>query len=168
MPESASNAGASDTGPYEPKKAVASAVTMGLYSGGVGLFISTIQNALGSHNRGALGVFTRTGGTIGFFAVMGATFALSEAVVGNLRSKNDALNAAAGGCAAGLVAGARARSVPLGLGSCLAIGALMGAFDATGSTLASGRPLESPQSVEERRRRFFKQKPTQPSSIEAD
>jgi hypothetical protein len=29
--------------------------------------VSAVQNALSSHNRGAFGVFTRTGGTIGFF-----------------------------------------------------------------------------------------------------
>ena len=52
---------------YEAKGVVALAAQMGLYTGGVGLFISAIQNALTSHNRGAMGVFTRTGGTIGFF-----------------------------------------------------------------------------------------------------
>ena len=29
--------------------------------------MSAVQNALSSHNHGAFGVFTRTGGTIGFF-----------------------------------------------------------------------------------------------------
>jgi hypothetical protein len=38
---------------------------------------------------------------------MGATFALTEAVVANQREKDDALNGVAGGCAAGFLAGLR-------------------------------------------------------------
>ena len=38
---------------------------------------------------------------------MGATFALTESVVANTREKDDALNGAAGGCAAGFLAGIR-------------------------------------------------------------
>jgi len=169
MPDSASNASTSDAGEvYEPKAAVKAAFTMGMYTGGIGLFFSTIQNALGSHNRGALGVFTRTGGTIGFFALMGATYAFSEAYVSNLRSKEDGFNAAAAGCATGLLAGARARSIPYGLGSCLAIGTLMGAFEASGASLANTRPVDTIQSIEERRRRFFKQRPPQPLPLEQE
>ncbi len=36
---------------------------------------------------------------------MGATFAFTEAFVANERQKDDALNGAAGGCAAGFLAG---------------------------------------------------------------
>jgi hypothetical protein len=35
--------------------------TGGLTGAGVGLFISAIQNSLQTHNKGAMGVFTRTG-----------------------------------------------------------------------------------------------------------
>jgi len=38
---------------------------------------------------------------------MGATFALTESVVANERQKSDALNGAAGACAAGFLAGIR-------------------------------------------------------------
>lgn len=40
-------------------------------------------------------------------AAMGASFAFTEAYVANLREKNDAVNGAAGGCAAGFLAGVR-------------------------------------------------------------
>ena len=40
---------------------------------------------------------------------MGATFAFTEAFVANERRKNDALNGAAGGCAAGFLTGIRCR-----------------------------------------------------------
>jgi hypothetical protein len=44
-------------------------------------------------------------------AAMGATFALTEAVVANQRQKDDALNGVAGGCAAGFLAGIRGSSI---------------------------------------------------------
>lgn len=43
---------------------------------------------------------------------MGATFALTESVVANTREKDDALNGAAGGCAAGFLAGIRGSQQP--------------------------------------------------------
>lgn len=52
---------------FEPKPALDYAVTAGLQAGAVGVFVSALQNALGKHNYGAMGVVTRTGGTIGFF-----------------------------------------------------------------------------------------------------
>lgn len=58
---------------YEPKSTLKYASTVGLQSAVVGTFVSTIQNALNSHSRGAMGFLTRTGGTIGFF---GAYFIL--------------------------------------------------------------------------------------------
>ena len=45
----------------------------------------------------------------GHLAAMGATFAFTEAVVANERQKNDALNGAAAGCAAGFLTGIRCR-----------------------------------------------------------
>lgn len=41
---------------------------------------------------------------------MGATFALTESIVANTREKDDALNGAAGACAAGFLAGIRSKS----------------------------------------------------------
>jgi hypothetical protein len=38
-------------------------------------------------------------------AAMGATFAAAEAVTANVREKEDSINGAAGGCAAGFLAG---------------------------------------------------------------
>ena len=38
-------------------------------AGGAGLFISAIQNTMAKHSEGAKGVFTRTGGTIGFLGM---------------------------------------------------------------------------------------------------
>ncbi|KAJ8702524.1 hypothetical protein PTI98_001232 [Pleurotus ostreatus] len=139
---------------FVPKTPIKHAATIGLQAGAVGVFVSAIQNALDKHSRGASGFLTRTGGTIGFFAAMGATFAFTEAAVANQRQRDDLINGAAGACAAGFLAGLRARSLPMAVGSCAIMGAAMGTFDYAGS-------LTGDQSIsnEERRKRFFKQPP---------
>ena len=104
---------------------------------------------------------------------MGATFALTESVVANAREKDDALNGAAGACAAGFLAGIRSksrhsrsfpqadivcgiteRSVPIAIASCAVLGAAMGTFDYGGKSLQG-----SIETKEERRKRFFKHPP---------
>ena len=104
---------------------------------------------------------------------MGATFALTESVVANQRRTDDAINGAAGGCAAGFLAGLRgehfnidhdslpqilllARSLPMAVGSCAVLGAAMGVFDYSGQLAG-----DQGATLEEKRRRFFK-KPLKP------
>jgi hypothetical protein len=102
---------------------------------------------------------------------MGATFAFTEAFVANERQKDDALNGAAGGCAAGFLAGIKSallvtgmintsnescfieRSLPLAVGSCVILGAVVGGYD------YAGQLTGDPVSREERRKRFFKTPP---------
>lgn len=115
---------------YEPKPTLKQTYQLALQAGTLGLIVSTVQNALGQHSHGAMGVFTRTGGTIGFFgtsfttpllpgdldinrhlAAMGATFAFTKGFIANERRTDDALNGAAGGCAAGFLAGIRCRFI---------------------------------------------------------
>ncbi|KAG9126527.1 hypothetical protein FRC07_003149 [Ceratobasidium sp. 392] len=145
---------------YEPKSSLQNAAFVGLQSAGVGVLVSAVQNALDTHNRGAAGIFTRTGGTIGFFSAMGASFAFTEAAVANARETDDSLNGAAGGCAAGLLAGLRARSIPMAFASCAAIGTLVASFDAAGRSITGGqRDTASTEIRAERRRRFFKKPP---------
>ncbi|KAG5638652.1 hypothetical protein H0H81_011204 [Sphagnurus paluster] len=140
---------------YDPKPSLKYASVVGLQAGAVGAFVSAIQNALGTHSHGAMGFVTRTGGTIGFFAAMGATFALTESVVANQRRQDDAVNGAVGACAAGFLAGIRARSIPMAIGSCVVLGAAMGTFDYSGHL--SGDQTET---LEEKRKKFFKQPKT--------
>lgn len=54
---------------YEPRPVLKDAMISGLQGGAVGLLVSSIQNSLGKHNKGAFGVITRTGGTIGLFGL---------------------------------------------------------------------------------------------------
>jgi hypothetical protein len=80
-----------------------------------GLLVSSVQNSTQKHNRGAMGIFTRTGSTIALFTAMGGIFSFTDSFVANTRRKDDALNGAAGGCAAGLVAGASGEWTPKAL-----------------------------------------------------
>lgn len=54
-------------GTFQPKATLRYASAVGIQAAGVGALVSAVQNALSSHNHGAFGIFTRTGGTIGFF-----------------------------------------------------------------------------------------------------
>lgn len=133
-----------DEGMYEPKPVLTNTGVAGAQLGAAGVLVSAVTNALETHNRGAWGVFTRTGGTIAFFASLGAAFGFTDAIVANIREKNDPINGAAAGCAVGLAAGVRARSIPMACMSCIAIAALVGTFDATGGSLSGdGRNAES-------------------------
>ncbi|TFY72870.1 hypothetical protein EVG20_g125 [Dentipellis fragilis] len=142
---------------FEEKAPLRAAATVGFQAGIVGAFVSAVQNALGAHSRGAAGFLTRSGGTIGFFAAMGATFAGTEAFVANQRQKDDPLNGVVGGCAAGFLAGIRSRSLPMAVASCAVIGTAVGAFDYGGQTLQGD---SAHLTFEERRKRFFKQPPS--------
>jgi hypothetical protein len=56
-----------ETPAYEEKSPLKNASLVALQAGGVGAFVSAIQNALGTHSKGAGGFFTRSGTTIGIF-----------------------------------------------------------------------------------------------------
>lgn len=50
---------------YHPKDAISAAIKTTALTGSVGLFASAVQNTLVKRNVGPLGVFIRSGGTIG-------------------------------------------------------------------------------------------------------
>lgn len=49
--------------PYRPKDALGSSIKATMITAGAGLFVSTIQNTLTKQNHGAMGAFTKFGGT---------------------------------------------------------------------------------------------------------
>lgn len=53
---------------FEERSAVNEGISTGVASAAAGLFMSALQNSLQRHSAGALGVFTRTGGTIALFS----------------------------------------------------------------------------------------------------
>ncbi|PWN98026.1 hypothetical protein FA09DRAFT_330186 [Tilletiopsis washingtonensis] len=165
---------------FEQRSALAAMMSGAATTGAAGVLISAVQNSLQTHRAGALGVVTRTGGTIAFFTALGGAFSFAESMSANVRQRNDAWNTAIGGAAAGLVVGARARSIPTLFGASAGLALLLGVFDEAGASLtgsnkrpslldAVGRsgdadsdhvPVGSRgwrEERDERRRRFFKQ-----------
>ncbi|MCJ1311015.1 hypothetical protein MMC25_004685 [Agyrium rufum] len=120
---------------YQPQDAIAVTTTSTLVMGGFGTLASAIQNTLTRQNYGAFGIFTRTGGTIALFAVMGGSYSFVKCASANLRERDDHYNSTLGGFFAGTMLGLRARSLPavLGYGATMAIA--MAAFDYTGGSL---------------------------------
>jgi len=140
---------------YEHKSGIGYATKVGMQAGGVGALMACLQRIIGPplmpQGSGFWSIASRN---VGFFAAMGATFAFTETMVANQRQKNDPLNGMAGGCAAGFLAGIRARSLPMAVAGCAAVGAAVGGFDYSGQL--AGQTV-SPEKREERRRQFFKQ-----------
>jgi hypothetical protein len=96
-----------DDGPaYEERSALNDTMNTALFGAGFGVVISAIQNSLATHNRGALGVFTRSGGQIALYTAAAAAFGLSNSMLANVRQRDDAINPASAACASGLVVGA--------------------------------------------------------------
>ena len=54
---------------YHPHDAIGSAMKATTLTGGVGLFAAAVQNTLTKQNVGPLGVFFKSGGTIGIFGM---------------------------------------------------------------------------------------------------
>lgn len=60
---------ASEDHTYHPKDAIAATVRTTMITGAAGTIVSGIQNTLTKQNVGAMGVLTRTGGTIAVFGM---------------------------------------------------------------------------------------------------
>ena len=92
---------------YHSKSALQAGMSTAMAGAGAGAFVSAVQNSLSKHKQGAMGMFTRTGSTISFFTAAAGAYAFTDATVANAREQDGAINAAAGGCAAGFVMGAQ-------------------------------------------------------------
>ncbi|KAJ5295892.1 hypothetical protein PENANT_c001G04630 [Penicillium antarcticum] len=120
---------------YHPQDAMSVAMKATMLTGTVGLFGSAIQNTLSRQNHGPLGVFIRSGGTIGAFAAVGGTYAFVKTASANLREKEDHYNTALGGFFSGAILGLRLRTFPALLGYGVAVSTVMTAFEYTGGSL---------------------------------
>ncbi|KAJ7706240.1 hypothetical protein B0H17DRAFT_1036363 [Mycena rosella] len=112
---------------YEQKPAIQNALKLGGQSALAGVLLIGVRNALAGRNTGFLG-------PVGILTAVGATFAVTEAVVANQRETDDAMNGAAGACAAGFLLGLRSRSLPAAIGACTLMGGMMGMYDYTVNT----------------------------------
>ncbi|KAF2814048.1 uncharacterized protein BDZ99DRAFT_436772 [Mytilinidion resinicola] len=126
---------ASESRPYHPQDAISTTLRATMVTTGAGALVAGVQNTLAKQNIGAMGVLTRSGGTIAVYAAMGASYAFAKTASANLREKNDSLNSAIGGFFAGSMMGLKIRSTPaiIGYGACLAV--ILGTFDYAGGSL---------------------------------
>ncbi|KAI9703980.1 MAG: hypothetical protein M1820_005762 [Bogoriella megaspora] len=120
---------------YHPVEAVSATIKTTAATATAGTFVSAIQNTLSKHNVGAMGVFTRSGGTIAVFAAMGASYEFFKNASANLREKNDSLNPTIGGFFAGSMVGLRRGTMPAFLGYGAALAIIVGVFDYTGGAI---------------------------------
>ncbi|GAA5970700.1 hypothetical protein JCM11641_007404 [Rhodosporidiobolus odoratus] len=144
---------------YTPTSPLSPAFNVGLTGAGVGLFVSAIKNSLETHNKGAMGVFSRTGWIIGYFATAGFVFSFVDHSVANaIESKDNGVAGASGGCAAGFVSGIRSGSLTKAMGMCAFMGAAVGTYDLAGGQLGweKGKKIRSER--EKERVAFFKQR----------
>ncbi|KAK6540304.1 hypothetical protein TWF694_009111 [Orbilia ellipsospora] len=129
----------SDDGPYHPKNAIGSTMNAVLLTGGAGLVVSGVQNTLAKENRGFLGLFTRTGSTIGLFALMGGTYAFVKDASANIREKDDTWNTALGGLFAGALVGIPTGRLPRVLGFGAGLSILLATFEYSGAHFRGNR-----------------------------
>ncbi|KAH0361975.1 hypothetical protein KCU89_g19163, partial [Aureobasidium melanogenum] len=73
--------------PYRPKDALGASIKAGMITTGAGLFVSTIQNTLTKQNYGAMGAFTKFGGTTAVYGAMGAAYEFTRCASANLRQR---------------------------------------------------------------------------------
>jgi len=82
-------------------------------TGSAGLLLASVQNTIAKENLGAIGVFSRFGGTIALFAAMGGTYQFITTATANLREKQDPWNQFLGGFSAGSFIGLRSMYTPV-------------------------------------------------------
>lgn len=123
--------------PYKAQDAIQAATKTTLITGSAGLLFAAVQNTLTRSNSGALGVFTRFGGTIGLFAGVGGTYAFVRTASANLRQKEDPYNQAIGGFCAGSLLGFRHRRMSSVLGAGVLLAITLAASQYTGSSMLS-------------------------------
>ncbi|KAF7504168.1 hypothetical protein GJ744_002637 [Endocarpon pusillum] len=122
---------------YQPKDTIQAAAKATLYTGSAGLLFAAVQNTLTRQNIGALGVFTRFGGSIGLFAGVGGTYAFISTASANLREKNDPYNQALGGFCAGALLGVPKRQMSSVIGRGVLVAITLAAASYTGNSMLS-------------------------------
>ncbi|KAF3939256.1 hypothetical protein ABW19_dt0204220 [Dactylella cylindrospora] len=120
---------------YHPKDALGNATNAVMLTGGAGLVVSGVQNALARQNYGLFGLFTRSGSTIAMFAAMGGAYSFIRDASANLRETEDVWNTTIGGFVAGSLIGIRYAKIPAVLGFGAGLASLLASFEVGGGTL---------------------------------
>ncbi|KAJ9064980.1 hypothetical protein DSO57_1024817 [Entomophthora muscae] len=120
-----------------------------------GFVISAYKNATQIHNAGAFGVFTRTGGDIGYLGVSGLAYQGVACLSESVRGKDDYWNSAIGGAAAGAIIGSRSLRLSPVISTSLAGFFGMALFGVTGSSIYGRYQGETAEQRIQRRKEFF-------------
>ncbi|KAH6677507.1 hypothetical protein B0J14DRAFT_651402 [Halenospora varia] len=120
---------------YHPKDSIKAAANGAMVTGTAGAFVAAVQNTLTKRNVGPWGVFTRSGGNIAAFTLVGGAYGFAKNASANLREKDDSLNPTIGGFFAGAIMGLRVGSTPAVLGYGALTAVVMAAYDFTGGNL---------------------------------
>lgn len=83
---------------------------------------------------------------------------VDNTVANMIENKQNGIAGAAGGCAAGFVAGLRSGSLPKAMGMCAFTGSLVGTYDLTGGQLGWESGKKPRNEREKERVAFFKQR----------
>ncbi|KAK4098715.1 hypothetical protein N658DRAFT_431360 [Parathielavia hyrcaniae] len=120
---------------YHPKDAIHAGVHSSMVFGGIGLLFAAVKNSLARQNVGPWTTFTKNGGIIATFTIVGGVYDFTRVASANLREKDDHWNHGIGGLVAGAVLGLRTGSMPriIGYGAITAVAC--GAFQYGGGTL---------------------------------
>ncbi|KAI9292578.1 hypothetical protein K502DRAFT_73887 [Neoconidiobolus thromboides FSU 785] len=127
----------------------------GLKFSAFGFLVSAYKNAVQVHNAGALGVFTRTGGDIGYYGVTGVAFAATTCFAQSIREKDDHWNKAIGGAVAGAIAGARSQRIGKVAFGAFAAGSAMWLYGFCGDSLVGVYQGETGEEWLKRREQFL-------------
>ncbi|KAF3925121.1 hypothetical protein ABW20_dc0100134 [Dactylellina cionopaga] len=124
---------------YHPKDALTNALNAVMITGGAGLIVSGVQNTLAKENRGLFGLFTKTGGTIATFALMGGTYAFVKDASANIRETDDPWNSGLGGFFSGALLGVASGRLPrvVGFGAGLAV--ILAVWDGAGGSFKGSK-----------------------------
>ncbi|KAH7378779.1 hypothetical protein BKA66DRAFT_495285 [Pyrenochaeta sp. MPI-SDFR-AT-0127] len=141
---------------YHPQDALSNTVTTTLQVTAFGALIAGVENTLRKQNVGALGILTRSGGTIVYFASAGAAYQFTKDATSNLRQKDDCYSEAVAGFATGVAAGIARRSLPFMLGAGVAFSAVFSAFRYTNGFRGVGDIRVEDDSEVERREELKK------------
>ncbi|KAK7753321.1 hypothetical protein SLS62_004611 [Diatrype stigma] len=121
--------------PFHARDAVKSGLEGALAGGAVGFFAAAVQNSLSKQNIGSWAVFTKHGGTIASFAILGTTYKFSKSATANLREKDDYLNTSVGAFLAGSTMGLRAGRIPHIIGYGAVFSLVLTTLDYTGGSI---------------------------------
>ncbi|KAF1970374.1 hypothetical protein BU23DRAFT_538077 [Bimuria novae-zelandiae CBS 107.79] len=116
---------------YHPRDTLANTANTTLQLTTAGAIIAGVQNTMRKQNVGAMGIITRSGGTIALFASVGFLYQFTKDVTANLRQKDDTYGEAFAGFMGGTAVGVARGSMPMVLGAGAGFGVACATFKYT-------------------------------------